>query len=89
MAQIGAALLDSHVTAQEPTVERALRAGAVDLVLKAPESVAYLDRGRRILSVLRQFGTGVSNLNAYRDGRRVLRTIFRERPGREVGTLRL
>ncbi len=61
-----------QLTADGFEVETALVLGAVKAGLKISE-VGSVELPRR---------AGISNLNAFRDGRRVLRTIMEQRPGR-------
>ena len=63
-----------QLTADGFEVETALVLGAVKAGLKI----------REVPSVELSRLAGVSNLNAFRDGRRVLRTIFEQRPGRRA-----
>jgi glycosyltransferase involved in cell wall biosynthesis len=68
-----------QLTADGFEVETALVLGAVKAGLKI----------REVPSVELPRLAGVSNLNAFRDGRRVLRTIFEQRPGRRAGAERV
>jgi hypothetical protein len=68
-----------QLTADGFEVETALVLGAVKAGLEIRE-VPSVELPRR---------AGVSNLNAFRDGRRVLRTIFEQRPGRRAEPARV